>query len=145
MVTDQSDARIRQNAFNRLEEQVEIYGDVLPRRLLAKGFECDGRVIHLVGPQGIFKPGAMRLPLSITTAPSGPYPDSFSGDLLRYMYRGTDPAHRDNAGLRQAMRERVPLVYFHGIDKGKYVAAWRVATSDSGPRAERCSLPAYLW
>ena len=133
MVTDQSDACIRQHAFNWLEEQVEIYGDVLPRRLLAQGFECDGRVIHLVGPQGIFKPGAMRLPLSITTAPSGPYPDSFSGDLLRYMYRGTDPAHRDNAGLRQAMREKVPLVYFHGIDKGKYVAAWPVFIVHDSP------------
>ncbi len=82
------------------------------------------------GPQGIFK---LRLPLSITTAPSGPYDDSFSGDLLRYRYRGTDPAHRDNEGLRQAMVERVPLVYFHGIVKGRYVAAWPVFIVHANP------------
>ncbi len=67
------------------------------------------------------------LPLSITTAPSGPYDDSFGPDgLLQYKYRGTDPNHRDNVGLRTACSTRVPLVYCHGIAKGKYVVAWPV-------------------
>ena len=133
MATDHSEIRIRHQVFSWLAEQVEVHGDVLPRSILARGFERDGRQIHLLGPQGIFKPRAMRLPLSITTAPSGPYEDSISGDLLRYKYRGTDPAHRDNEGLRQAMLERVPLVYFHGIDKGKYVAAWPVFVVQDNP------------
>ncbi len=86
-----------------------------------------------MGPQGIFKPRDLGLPLSITTAPAGPYDDSFAGDLLRYRYRGTDPGHRDNEGLRQAMVERVPLVYFHGIVKGRYVAAWPVFIVHANP------------
>lgn len=133
MAADPLDSRIRQQAFDWLAEQVEVHGEVLPRQLLARGFECEGRRIHLVGPQGIFKPRYLRLPLSITTAPSGPYDDSFAGDLLRYKYRGTDPAHPDNEGLRQAMVERVPLVYFHGIVKGRYVAAWPVFIVDANP------------
>ena len=55
----------------------------------------------LLGPQGIFKPAMITVPLSMTTVPSGPYDDGFDGGgVLHYRYRGTDPFHRDNAGLR---------------------------------------------
>jgi putative restriction endonuclease len=73
-------------------------------------------------------------PLSITTAPQGPYDDSFGADgLLRYRYRGTDPVHPDNRGLRFAMEQRLPLVYFHGVVPGKYVAAWPVFVVGDDP------------
>jgi putative restriction endonuclease len=39
---------------------------------------------------------------------------------------GTDPGHRDNAGMKQCLRERKPLVYLHGIEPGTYVPAWPV-------------------
>jgi len=121
------DARIRAAAFEWLTDQVLRYGDVLPRELLAQGFLFDDSRIPLVGPQGIFKPSILGLPLSITTTPKGPYNDSFGPDgLLKYRYRGTDPNHRDNQGLREAMAKRLPLVYFHGIAPGRYVAAWPV-------------------
>ena len=94
----------------------------------------EGEQIRFVGPQGIFKPAAMELPLSITTVPSGPYEDSFDRDgLLLYKYRGEDPGHRDNVGLREAMKGRVPLVYFYAIDKGKYVGAWPVFVVGDNP------------
>jgi putative restriction endonuclease len=68
-----------------------------------------------------------QFPLSITTTPKGPYNDSFGSDgYLRYAYRGTDPEHRDNVGLRASLTHQVPLVYFHGFMPGKYVAAWPV-------------------
>ena len=46
--------------------------------------------------------------------------------MPRYAYRGTDPAHRENVGLREAMRTRTPLVYFHSIVEGRYLASWPV-------------------
>jgi len=119
------DARVRAAAFEWLSEQIARHGDdVLPRTLLAQGFELDGIRVPLLGPQGIFKPRVLTgVPLSITTAPSGPYDDAFGPDgLLRYRYRGTDPDHPDNRGLREAMRRRLPLIYFHGIVPGKYWA-----------------------
>jgi putative restriction endonuclease len=129
------DQQIRLAAFDWLSSQVAFYGDILPRTVLAQGFMHEGLRVPLLGPQGIFKPKALpEMPLSITTVPSGPYDDHFGPDgLLRYAYRGTDPQHRDNMGLRQAMASRVPLVYFHGIAKGKYLAAWPVyvITDDS--------------
>ncbi len=122
-----ADARVRAAAFDWLSGQVARHGDVLPRPLLTEGFELDGRRVPLLGPQGIFKPAVMELPLSIATIPTGPYDDAIDADgTLRYRYRGTDPTHRDNVGLREAMRERLPLVYFHRVVPSKYVAAWPV-------------------
>lgn len=122
------DARVRAAAFGWLTEQVDRHGDVLPRHLLAEGFVLDGVRVPLIGPQGIFKPKVLAgVPLSITTAPGGPYDDAFGPDgLLRYRYRGTDPDHPENQGLREAMQRRLALAYFHGIVPGKYLAAWPV-------------------
>ncbi|MFC1524022.1 HNH endonuclease [Thermodesulfobacteriota bacterium] len=120
--------RIRLKAFEWLSEQVSIYGDVLPRALLAQGFEYNGTRIPLVSPQGIFKPRVLRsIPLSITTTIHGPYSDSFNKDgLLQYKYRGVNPDHRDNVGLKLAAKHGIPLIYFHAIMKGKYLAVWPV-------------------
>ncbi len=122
------DARVRSAAFDWLSEQVARHGDVLPRTLLAAGYVLDGVRVPLLGPQGIFKPQVLReVPLSITTAPEGPYDDAFAADgLLRYRYRGRDPNHPDNRALRAAMEHRLPLIYFHGVVPGRYVAAWPV-------------------
>jgi putative restriction endonuclease len=121
------DHQIRMAAFDWLDKQNKILGDVLPRSVLSEGFDYFGHSIRLVGPQGIWKPAIMELPLSITTVVGGPYEDSLSGDgLLAYKYRGTDPDHRDNVGLREVMRRQIPLIYFLGIEKGKYIAEWPV-------------------
>lgn len=93
-----------------------------------------GTRVPLLGPQGIFKPKVLpEIPLSITTTPKSPYKDHFGGGLLRYAYRGTDRTHPDNAGLRLAMTRQAPLVYFHGILPGKYLAAWPVYVVGDDP------------
>ena len=119
------DARVRGAAFDWLAKQVSIHGDVLPRATLVQGFEFDGQRVPVIGPQGIFKPALMQVPLSITTSPSGPYDDSIGSDnLLRYRYRGTDPGHRDNVGLRVSMQNNLPLAYFYGVVPSRYLAMW---------------------
>ena len=129
------DSEIRNAATNWLLEQKNILGDVLPRKLLEQGFLFEGIKIPLVSPQGIFKPQMLEIPLSITTAPKGPYNDSFSDDgLLLYRYRGTDPSHRDNVGLRIANKKSTPLVYFHGILPGQYMAVWPVYITGDDPK-----------
>jgi putative restriction endonuclease len=126
-VVEDQDLRVRLAAFAWLRAEVDIHGDVLPRDLLAKGFQFDGVRVPLIGPQGIFKPAVITdVPLSITTTPHGPYPDKFETGKLRYAYRGTDPAHRDNRGLRMAMQQQIPLVYFYGLEPGQYLAVWPV-------------------
>ncbi|MFY9115339.1 MAG: HNH endonuclease [Dethiobacteria bacterium] len=130
------DIQIRMAAFKWLEEQVLLHGDLLPRAILEQGFFFNGQRITLVGPQGIWKPKVLELPLSITTIVNGPYKDTIlMKGLLEYRYRGTDPNHRDNAGLREVMGRNIPLVYFLGVEPGKYLAEWPVFIVEDLPLA----------
>ncbi len=123
--------------FEWLHDQVDLHSDVLPRKLLEKGFLFDGQQIRLVGPQGIWKPKILpQIPLSITTSPNGPYDDHLgNGGLLSYAYRGFNPFHHENVGLREAMKRRIPLVYFRGVFTSKYLAAWPVFIVGDDPAA----------
>jgi putative restriction endonuclease len=130
---DEVDGRVRLAAFAFLEEQTRAHGEVLPYSVLLAGFPFEGERVPLLGPQGIFKPKVLSMmPLSITTAPvvegkDRPYADEIDIDgTLTYRYRGTDPAHRDNVGLRTAMQKHVPLIYLFGVAKGSYLPAWPV-------------------
>lgn len=126
-------------AFNFVKEQTIVHGgSVIPRRVLERGFELDGRRVPLIGPQGIFKPAVCELPLSITTVPEipgkeRPYQDEQTYEGVHYRYRGTDPGHPDNVGLRRAMVDHVPLVYFHGHRPGLYHAEWPVYVVGDDP------------
>ena len=135
-VIGEADRPIRLAAFEWLTEQRTEHGEALPRTTL-QNFRLGPIRIPLMGPQGIFKPAVCELPISVTTVTGGPYSDSFdtATGILRYAYRGTDPTHRDNRGLRRAMVERVPLVYFHGLDHGTYAAAYPVFVVGDDPSA----------
>lgn len=126
---------IRHAVFDWLATQVDLHSDVLSRDLIQQGMNYHGKRVPLVGPKGIFKPAVLDdAPLSITTSPNSPYDDAFDQDqLLSYRYRGTDPSHPDNVGLRHAMQHKIPLVYFHGVMPGKYVAAWPVYIVGDNP------------
>lgn len=129
------DQEIRLAAFDWLTEQVDVHGDVLPRRLLEQGFILDGERVTLVGPQGIWKPRVMpELPLSIATTTGGPYLDSFSyNDLLLYSYRETDPDLWINRALRKCISAGVPLIYFRSIIPGRCLAVWPVFVVGDDP------------
>jgi len=135
MPLDVDDA-VRAAAFAFLAEQARTRGEVsppvLPLSVLEAGFVFDGRKVNLIFPgKGIFKPAILpSIPISITTAPPdrrkvAPYDDGVGEDgLVTYRYRGTDHTHPDNVGLRQAMAEQKPLIYFLGVFPSKYLAFW---------------------
>ncbi|MBI3449242.1 MAG: HNH endonuclease [Acidobacteria bacterium] len=142
MTVDDFDARVRAAAFDFVRRQCEIGGGSVERSILMQGFSFDGRRVPLLGPAGIFKPAILpELPLSITTVPvvpgrERPYDDAFeSDDFIRYRYRGTDPNHPDNRGLRLAMSRRVPLLYFYGLAPGEYLPIWPVKLVRDDPTA----------
>jgi putative restriction endonuclease len=141
LVIGTADQAIRRSVFDWLTDQRAEHGEALPRTVL-ESFEVGGRRIPLVGPSGIWKPAACELPISISTVTSGPYSDTFDSrrQTLRYAYRGTDPQHRDNRGLRRAMVERVPLVYFHAVERGQYAAAYPVFVVDDDPASHFFSM-----
>ena len=47
---DDFDLRVRMTAFAWLRSQVDVHGEVLPRTLLAEGFQHDGVRVPLLGP-----------------------------------------------------------------------------------------------
>jgi putative restriction endonuclease len=136
---DEADLRVRLAAFAFLDERRKASSDLFERRELQHGFLIEGERVPLQAPRGIFKPRICALPLSITTVPvkegrPRPYDDAIGDDgLLRYRYRGNNPNHPDNVGLRDAMRRRVPLIYFHGIVEGKYEAEYPVFIVGDSP------------
>jgi putative restriction endonuclease len=127
------DADVRRKAFAFLANSTMSLGDTLPWKLLTHGFTYNGERVCLIGASGIWKPKILsRMPISICTAPPhpgrpAPYDDGInSSGRLSYRYRGKDPAHPDNLGLREAMENGTPLIYFFGITKGQYLATWPV-------------------
>jgi putative restriction endonuclease len=103
---------------------------------LKPGFTFEGERIPLVNPQrGIFKPKEMRYLLSIKTVFPKPgarvwYDDQrqvhrqiYEGDdAVDYAFMGTNPDAADNRWLREAMENRVPVIYFLGVAPGRYKA-----------------------
>ena len=139
-MSDDLDSRVRLAAFAFLDEHVRLLDAVLPFALLSHGFVFDGtRVPLLNAVRGIFKPGVLpEMPLSITTSPPRdgqrrPYDDVMTPSGLLYRYQGSSPQNPDNVRLRLAMQRRVPLIYFHGVVKGQYVAEWPVYIAGDDP------------
>jgi putative restriction endonuclease len=137
------DTRIRAETFEFLRQQTAVHGEVLPWSVLFHSFTVDGERVPLIGPKGIWRPAVLpEMPLTFNTAPpkaggaQPPYHDELGPDgLLRYRYRGTDPNHPDNVGMRLAMRRQVPLVYLFGIVKGEYLPIWPVYIVGDDPAA----------
>lgn len=141
---DEQSARLQ--VFRFLEEQTARRGEVLDWSVLTKGLVIDGHPVPLLGAAGIWKPAVFSVPISMTTKPPqpgkpAPYDDGVGPDgLLRYRYQGTDPANHFNTGLREAYRRRLPLVYFLGIDKGRYRPFWPVFIVQDDPVALTVSI-----
>jgi putative restriction endonuclease len=130
------DFHIRLAAFDWIKIHEAPFQGVFPRDFLAKGFVFQGERVPLVSPQGIYKPKQLSIPLSITTTANGPYRDAIDdNNVISYSYRGANPQHPDNIGLREAMKQQVPLIYFHALAVGKYKAIWPVFIVGDNPTA----------
>lgn len=135
---DDRDRRVRIAAFQWLSAQKSVHGEILRRDLLAQGFQFEGIRVPIVGPSGIFKPAVLKdVPLSITTIPGGPYDDDLrDGDsVIHYRYRGEDPSHRDNSGLRMAYRRQIPLIFCYCVLPGRYTVSYPVFICGDHPQA----------
>jgi putative restriction endonuclease len=130
------DQRVRIAAFQWLIAQKATFGEVLSRSVLAQGFSFQGTRVPIVGPKGIFKPSSLKLmPLSITTIPGGPYDDDLrDGDsVIHYRYRGTNPNHSDNIGLRAAHETQTPLIFCYRVMPDRYLVSYPVFVCGDDP------------
>jgi putative restriction endonuclease len=132
-VTPDTDQQLRLAALDAVRRLIEVRGDLTARDLSA-GFEFRGERIPLINPRrGIFKPQQMQYLLSIKTVfpRSGAriwYDDQrevhrqiYEGDeTVDYAFMGENPDAAENRWLREAMDNRVPIIYFLGVSPGIY-------------------------
>jgi putative restriction endonuclease len=128
-VNEERDQEIRTEVFDYLSRRTALdpeglanWSDLVSFRL------ADGTPLPLIGASGIWKPRELGFPISVTTAPRkpghpAPYEDAILADgTVQYRYRDEGVEHRDNRGLRDLLRYRLPIVYFLGVEKGRYMA-----------------------
>lgn len=143
------DAGIRMAAFEQLHALVAVHGPVLPWELIAEGFTCRGEPLLFANKtRGIFRPRQMQgAALSIkTTVPragrDARYDDQVASDEGYFVYRfqGSDPDDWDNRLLYGAHRDRLPLIYFYGVDPGLYRPLWPVFITGWDPANLACTV-----
>ncbi|MGE0877514.1 MAG: HNH endonuclease [Acidimicrobiia bacterium] len=132
---------VRMAAFQFLDRLRLVHGDVFPWSALKSGFVFQGQEIALIGAAGIWKPRVLDVPISITTSPDNPYGDVIGADgLLSYRYQASERRSYDNEGLRRAMVEGRPLIYFHGLEPGRYSALWPAVIVGDDPATKTFSV-----
>ena len=141
---DEKSHKIRQAAFDWLQQQAPVNDFIIDWKDLTKGFVYEGNIVPLIGAKGIWKPAIIKeYPISVTSVQESIYDDGFiSDDTMFYSYRGKDPNHNDNVGLRNTKQNTIPLIYFHQILKGKYFVAWPVFVVGDEPEKLRFTISA---
>lgn len=117
-------------------------GGTLPitREQLANDFVFSGQRFPLIDRgRGIRKPLGWRAALSIMTALpkpgfARPYADEEGADgLHRYKLRRDQRGTAENEGLRAALREQLPIVWFYGVAPGIFNAIFPVYLTAEEP------------
>lgn len=117
---------IRQAAFTWLDRQRARGKETFTQEDTSELSLLDTTLRLMPTQQGIWKPGQLAAALSIRTVyrPEGsdrPYDDAIGTDgMYRYKMRGDDPDHYQNRALREAMVERLPLIWWLGVQGGGY-------------------------
>lgn len=96
--------------------------------------DLNGEVIHLADRQkGIWNPAWLDATLSVLTTFGNPYGDRELGEgVWEYKYHKGSTAG-DNVKLRRAYQLGVDVIYFRGLEDGRYEPIYPVRIVDSRP------------
>lgn len=116
---------IREDIFRWLDSRLELGTPEIAREELLT-YTYDGvRIPLLDTSRGIRNPRDFDATLSIMTSSNGPYDDAVTDDgFVHYRYQSREGG--DNRKLKRAHNLGVPLVYFHSIRPGVFVATYPV-------------------
>lgn len=132
MSLDDQDAFLRAAAFAYLDELRSRSGGPVTRAQLEAFTFGDTRVPLVERQRGIRKVAGLEAALSILTTytvdpTKRPYDDKIGADgYPRYKWQGADGELAANRGLRAAMRDRKPLMWFVGVGPGEFEAIYPV-------------------
>jgi putative restriction endonuclease len=136
-----SDLQLVHLAFNRVKELSLKYGDSIPFKAIAEGFQFNGEKVLLANlPKGIFKPAQMfECAISIKTTmrrdgSEGIYNDHQDVDAhYKYALQEGDPHGVNNRYLWASKVTNTPLIYFRAISPALYTAIWPCFVKDIFP------------
>jgi putative restriction endonuclease len=134
-----SEKAIRAAALVWLQD-VTLGGTVpVTREQLANDFHVAGQRFPLVDRgRGIRQPAGWRAALSIMTAHGRPYADEEGSDgLHRYNLRRDQGGRAENDGLRAALRDQLPLIWFVGVAPGVFNAIFPVWLTAEEPEHDQ--------
>jgi putative restriction endonuclease len=139
-----SEIEIRAGALAWIHD-VTLGGSIpLTRDQLANDFMVSGVRFPLIDRgRGIRKPLGWHAALSIATSvpKSGrgrPYDDVEGLDgLHRYKLRRDQGGHRENDGLRAALQDQLPMIWFYGVEPGVFQAISPVYLTAEEPELDQ--------
>jgi putative restriction endonuclease len=131
--TEAEQRSIREDVFRWLDERLAAGSYELSRAELESYSYLGERIPLLDRSRGIRNPGDFDSTLSIMTGAKGnSYEDEIRPDgLVKYSYQSREGG--DNVKLRRAYENGDPLVYFHGMRPGYYVAYYPVYIVQDDP------------
>lgn len=137
------EAQLRSAALEWLAFRTNDGRDALSYKEI-KEFSFEGEPFRLMDAQrGIRKPAQLASALSMRTVwraegAERPYEDDIGADgLIRYKWRGDDPAHSENRALRDAMRSHQPMIWFWGVGPALYQAIFPVFLVGEEPHKQQ--------
>lgn len=143
MWPDTDDLALREAAIDWLRVRTNDGLDALTSEEIGH-FTFRGERFRLMDAQrGIRKPAVLSSALSIRTTyrPEGaerPYEDDLGPDgLVRYKWRGDDRDHPENRALREAMHQRVPMIWFWGVGTALYKPIFPIYLIDEEPQLQQ--------
>ncbi len=154
MASQGFEERVRAAVFEAVRQRQAVHGEVLPVEVIREPVVVDGEeIVPFSLQRGIHKPRQLDAALAVTTTPpkpgvEPPYDDQFEGDHFRYHYRvpqaGTrrarQQADQDNHAVQEALRRRLPLVYWFGVVPRHYLPFFPVYVLADHPAREEFSL-----
>lgn len=134
MRSESEQRAIREDVFRWLDERLGAGAYELSRAEL-ESYTFEGERIPLLDTaRGIRNPRDFDATLTVmTSSKSHGYDDEIRPDgLVRYSYQSKDGG--DNVKLRRAYDQNSPLVYFHGVRSGYFVAYYPVYIVHDDPK-----------
>lgn len=140
MVAPDPDHALRVVAHEHVRRLQRAYDDLVPRSVLARGFEFEGERVSFGSFQkGIHRARQQRGPAALTlvTSANSPYDDAIDEETgaIIYAYRAGSLTQSDNRALDAAFELQAPLIYFKGIEPGQYAVVQPVFVTDRDPES----------
>jgi len=135
---NEREARLRREAMAWLRMRTQDGARPISREELGD-FTFDRAPFRIIPSySGIWKPASLSAALTIVSNERSPYADGTGPDgLSRYNWRGIDPQHADNRGLRAAMVRQVPLIWLFGVGQTFYQPVFPVYLLREEPAEHR--------